>query len=215
MTRQFLPRVLWLGLLLFVVRQALFPAPAGAAERADPDGLEHRIGLSVGYARVIGAGFYALPQRVDYTLGWRGWGLGAAATFDLRAEGSETVTGAGLYVQRSFVLGSGRLWGSAELGITRLDRSWRVSANIDVTPPATEGEATLYHGTSSGVELGYDFGRAELRPFVSVRANFPWYTTETEKLTRVAGNAQDGGAILVDHFRQWTPIWSFWLGAAW
>ena len=107
MTRQLLPRVFELGLLLFVVRHALSPAPAAAAEPADPDGVEHRVGLSVGYARVIGAGFYSLPQRVDYTLGWRGWGIGAAATFDLRAEGSETVTGAGLYLQRGFTLGAG------------------------------------------------------------------------------------------------------------
>lgn len=212
-----MPRGLELGLLLSLILQGLSLAPASAAEptraapatppaTVAPDDVEHRFGFSVGYTRVSGIDINALPQRVDYTLVWRGWGAGAAFVFDLREKGAsrDSITLGGLTLRRNVPIGDHVFWGGTELGIARFSRDWLM-----------RGETILYHGTSSAVELGFEFDHTgSVRPFFSVRADLPWYTTEREKLTPAPDTTSESGLILIDRSREWTPSFGFWGGVA-
>jgi hypothetical protein len=216
MTTQRKRRGLELGLLLTLIQLA----PARAAEPAEPtraapytppatvetDDFEHRFGFSVGYTHVTGININVLPQRVDYTVVWQGWGAGVAFIFDLREKGAsrDTITLGGLTLRRNVAIGEHVLWGGVELGIARLSRDWH-----------SRGATLLYHGTSSGTELGFEFDRtARVRPFFSVRVDLPWYATELEKLTPASDAASGSSVILIHHSREWTPLFGFWGGVA-
>jgi hypothetical protein len=223
MTSQLLRRGHELGLFI-ISAAALLSGPSGAAEPAVSartestarapsavipgfDSVEHRFGFGAGYARATSVGVDGVIWRIDYTLAWRGWGVGAAFAFDLQNDDDgqdERITLGGLALRRSFLIGNGRLWGGLELGIVRLARGWR-----------GEREVILYHGTSSAAELGFDLGRTTtLRPFVSIRVDFPWYTTEVERLTPAPDGGSDAGVVFIDYSREWTPVYGIWGGVA-
>lgn len=135
---------------------------------------------------------------MDYTLAWRRWGIGVAGAFSLQADRLGCV---GVNLRRGILLGPGRLYGALELGITRLEWGTR--------------QASLYHGTSSGLELGYELGRdSSLRPFVALRADLPWYKTELETLK--PGLSADGERAItaIAYRREWTPLYTLWVGIA-
>lgn len=199
----------------------LFPAESRASEQGGPapaagpkaapvpgfDAVEHRFGLSLGFARVASVGIDAWLGRVEYTFAWGGWGAGVGFALDTHHDsvGGETLTLGGLHLRRGVLLGDGRLFGSLELGITRFEKGG------DAIQPTT----VLYHATSSAAEVGFELGRTRtFRPFVSIRIDLPWYTTEVEKLTPAPTDSAERGLIFIDYAREWTPVYGVWGGVA-
>ena len=182
------------------------PAKArGARSVPGFDTVEHRFGFAVGYAQVSRADLAIPMARLDYSFGWQGWGLGVDLALDLSSDGNgEELTLIGLGLRRNVLFGNVRVWAGAELGVLRLGRGSR-----------GDPEAVLYHGTSSAAELGLELGRVTTtRPFLSLRADFPWYTTEGEALTPASTGGPDTGATLIDAWQRWTPVYSVWGGLA-
>jgi hypothetical protein len=178
-------------------------ATAEVAPLAVPgfDTLEHRFGVSLGAARVAQLGIGVAAWRLDYTLAWRGWGIGVGGSFSLAADRLAVV---GIDLRRGMLLGPGRLCGAVELGIARLQQGFQ-----------GERTAVLYHGTSSALELAYEFGRERsVRPFVALRADLPWYTTESETLTPALSVDGARELTLIGYRRDWTPLFGAWVGVA-
>lgn len=173
------------------------------------DTVEHRFGFALGYVAAVHSGVAASLGRMDYTLGWQGWGAGVTIALDFGQSGvvsdpSVELGLLGFALRRYLLLRDVRVWAGAELGIAYLSRG-----------SSGEAEAVLYHGTSSALELGADFGRhRDWRPFVSVRADLPWFRTEFETLTPAPSGSPEGGITLIDNWQRWTPVFGVWGGIA-
>lgn len=168
----------------------------------------HRFHFALGYERASRTSIGAPLWRASYDLGWRGWSLGAGLALDLSTTASddqargEHLGFVGVAVRRYFPLGDFELWAGAELSLLRFEKGIQGDA-----------EAILYAGTSSAAELGLELGAgSRFRPFVSLRADLPWFTTQGEALS---SGAAFGAETRIERWQRWTPLVGIWAGLSW